>query len=95
MQWYNGDFCLLGFLVEFFSVPVISGFTTAAALSIASSQLKSLLGISGSANQFLDAWKAFFKNIKETSLWDSVLGFVSVIVLFGFRVSCSTINNTP
>lgn len=75
----------LGFLVEFFSVPVISGFTTAAALSIASSQLKSLLGISGSANQFLDAWKAFFKNIKETSLWDSVLGFVSVIVLFGFR----------
>ncbi|XP_066250389.1 sodium-independent sulfate anion transporter-like isoform X2 [Euwallacea similis] len=75
----------LGFLVEFFSVPVISGFTTAAALSIASSQLKSLMGISGSANQFLEAWQSFFKNITEARLWDSVLGFTSIIVLFGFR----------
>lgn len=35
----------LGFLVEFISMPVISGFTTAAALQIASAQLKSLFGL--------------------------------------------------
>ena len=36
----------LGFLIDFISVPVIAGFTSAAALTIASGQWKSLLGLS-------------------------------------------------
>ena len=35
----------LGFLIDFISVPVIAGFTSAAAITIASSQVKSLLGL--------------------------------------------------
>ena len=35
----------LGFLIDFISVPVIAGFTSAAALTIASGQWKSLLGL--------------------------------------------------
>ncbi|MDN5861806.1 MAG: STAS domain-containing protein, partial [Pseudonocardia sp.] len=37
----------VGALVSFISVPVISGFTTAAALTIAASQLKEFLGVEG------------------------------------------------
>lgn len=37
----------VGALVSFISVPVISGFTTAAALTIAASQLKDFFGVSG------------------------------------------------
>ncbi|XP_050297998.1 sodium-independent sulfate anion transporter-like isoform X2 [Anthonomus grandis grandis] len=75
----------LGFLVEFFSFPVISGFTTAAAISIACSQLKQLLGIKGPANEFLAAWESLFKNIGQTRKWDAVLGFSTIAALFMFR----------
>ena len=45
LQWLMGVF-RLGFLVNFLSHPVISGFTSAAALIIGISQLKHLLGVS-------------------------------------------------
>ncbi|XP_066250639.1 sodium-independent sulfate anion transporter-like [Euwallacea similis] len=89
---FLSGFCLfaagilhLGFLVEFFSFPVISGFTTAAALNIACSQLKSLLGIPGPANQFLETWESFFANIRKVKLWDSLLGVITIIFVFAFR----------
>ena len=36
---------IAGFLIDFISLPVIAGFTSAAAITIASGQVKSLLGI--------------------------------------------------
>ncbi|XP_060529624.1 sodium-independent sulfate anion transporter-like isoform X2 [Cylas formicarius] len=75
----------LGFLVEFFSFPIISGFTTAAAINIACTQLKSLLGISGKSSNFLEAWESVFKHIGETRKWDSILGFASIVCLFALR----------
>ncbi|KAB0793487.1 hypothetical protein PPYR_13107 [Photinus pyralis] len=71
----------LGFLVEFFSYPVIAGFTSAAAIQIGSSQIKSLLGIPGKANEFLEAWISVFKNITHISWWDSLLGVSTIILL--------------
>ena len=52
----------LGFLVNFLSTPVISGFTSAAALIIATTQLKHLLGIDlpGSEFVFVTIYKMFF-----------------------------------
>ncbi|XP_066153394.1 sodium-independent sulfate anion transporter-like isoform X2 [Euwallacea fornicatus] len=61
------------------------GFTTAAALNIACAQLKSLLGIPGPANQFLEAWKSFFTNVHQIKLWDSVLGTTTIIFVFALR----------
>ncbi|XP_072385633.1 sodium-independent sulfate anion transporter isoform X1 [Diabrotica undecimpunctata] len=71
----------LGFIVEFFSYPVIAGFTTAAALNIASSQIKSLLGIAGKSDTFLTAWISVFENIKQTRLADSLMGLFTIIFL--------------
>ncbi|XP_045535610.1 sodium-independent sulfate anion transporter-like isoform X2 [Papilio machaon] len=72
----------LGFLLDFISKPVISGFTTAAALQISASQLKSLFRITGSSgNTFIQALINFFTNIKTVHLWDSVLGIASIIFL--------------
>ncbi|XP_045515513.1 sodium-independent sulfate anion transporter-like [Pieris brassicae] len=71
-----------GFLVEFISAPVISGFTTAAALQIASSQLKSLFGLDGSSGTFFaESAVSFVKNIKTATLWDPILGFGTILVL--------------
>ncbi|CAG4950217.1 unnamed protein product [Parnassius apollo] len=72
----------LGFLLDFISKPVISGFTTAAALQISASQLKSLFCIAGSSGgTFIHSLVNFFKNIKTAQLWDSVLGASSIVFL--------------
>jgi len=72
----------LGFLVQFISSTVISGFTSAAALTIASGQITSLLGLPGHGTSFLEAWINLFKNWRNISLWDTVLGITSIFVLF-------------
>ena len=40
-RWY----LVLGFVIDFISVPVTAGFTSAAAITIASGQVKSLFGL--------------------------------------------------
>lgn len=71
----------LGFLVEFISLPVVSGFTSAAALTIASSQVKGLLGLRYNADTFVTTWKSFFQHVGETRLSDSMLSLGCIIVL--------------
>ncbi|CAG5011693.1 unnamed protein product [Parnassius apollo] len=72
----------LGFLVEFISIPVISGFTTAAAIQIAGAQLKAFFGLSGeSGKYFAESVYHFIRNIKTANLWDPVLGFATIVIL--------------
>jgi len=67
--------------VQFISFPVTAGFMSAAALTIASSQLKGLLGIKGSGHDFLEAWKNVFKNIQDTRAGDVTLGACTIVLL--------------
>ncbi|KXJ78345.1 hypothetical protein RP20_CCG004934 [Aedes albopictus] len=72
-----------GFVVQFISMPVITGFITAAALTIISSQMKSLMGISspGKSSGFIDSWTNVVENAGQTRLWDALLGFISLTIL--------------
>lgn len=76
----------LGFLVQFISSSVISGFTTAAALSIASVQIKNIFGLPGQGSKFISAWMNFFKNIKHLRVGDTILGFGSLALLLLLKV---------
>lgn len=78
-------------MVEFFSYPVISGFTTAAALNIAASQFKGLLGLKGKSDTFLQALGHVFTHISETRKWDALLGICSIIFLVFAKVNISYI----
>ncbi|KAH9628319.1 hypothetical protein HF086_016661 [Spodoptera exigua] len=72
----------LGFLVEFISMPVISGFTTAAALQIAAAQLKSFFGLKGSSgNFFAESILNFFNNVGTIQLWETVLSTATIVML--------------
>ncbi|CAG0890296.1 unnamed protein product [Darwinula stevensoni] len=77
----------LGFLINFISVPVTSGFTSAAAVTIALSQLKGILGLGKyvDSNDFLETMEQIFMNIKHSSLWDIILGVVCCIILLFLR----------
>ncbi|XP_044731461.1 sodium-independent sulfate anion transporter-like [Chrysoperla carnea] len=75
----------LGFLIDFISGPVAVGFTSAAAIVIATSQIKDILGLTFSAAKFLEVWEEVFAHISETRLWDTVLGIVCMAVLLLLR----------
>lgn len=78
---------VLGFLIDFVSGPVSSGFTSAVALIIVSSQVKDLLGITTSGATFVDLWISVFRDIHNTKKWDTILGLVCIGVLLIMRVS--------
>jgi len=72
----------LGFLVNFLSKPVISGFTSAAALIIGLNQVKHLLGVNMHRNNqlqylILDA----FNHIKEINYTTFAIGVSSIVIL--------------
>ncbi|XP_001120853.1 sodium-independent sulfate anion transporter isoform X2 [Apis mellifera] len=71
----------LGFLVEFVSMPVISGFTNAAAIIIGTSQLGTLLGLSGRSDSFVDAISKVVNHFDKITFWDPLLGICSMILL--------------
>ncbi|CAH0563573.1 unnamed protein product, partial [Brassicogethes aeneus] len=75
----------LGFLVQFFSYPVIAGFTSAAALNIASSQISSLLGTGKKSESFLGAWMTLFKNLDLVKKWDTLLGLLTIVFLVALK----------
>nr|AFV25784.1 sulfate transporter [Alkalihalobacillus alcalophilus ATCC 27647 = CGMCC 1.3604] len=76
----------LGFLVNFLSHAVISGFTSAAAIIIGLSQLKHLLGVKLDADK--DVFKILFESISRVSEINPItltIGLVSILILIGLR----------
>lgn len=72
----------LGFLMQFLSLPTISAFMNAATVTIASGQIRRLLGIeSGKSNEFIPSWMNLYKYYGETRWTDTLLGVVSLILL--------------
>lgn len=71
----------LGFLVNFISMPVISGFTNAAAIIIAASQFGTLLGISGRSDSFIDSIEKIINHVNQITIWDTVLGILTMVLL--------------
>lgn len=67
-------------------MPVTVGFTSAAAITIASSQIKGLFGLPGRPHGFIDSWVNAYNHITELRLWDTILGVVTIIVLVLFKV---------
>ena len=76
----------LGFLVDFVSGPVSSGFTSAVALIIVTSQMKYILGINAKGATFLEIWKSIFDEFSNITAWDTALGITCIAVLLSIRI---------
>ncbi|CAK1547239.1 unnamed protein product [Leptosia nina] len=75
----------LGVLIDFISVPVTVGFTSATSVIIAVSQLKGLLGLQFKSRGFLDTVKKVVVNIPNAKLADTLLGACCIVVLLLMR----------
>ena len=76
-------FFRLGFLVNFLSRPVISGFTTGSAIIIASNQIGNLLGTSLPRNNHIQTLtKNVLNNLEHIQPLTMIIGLVSILILF-------------
>ena len=76
----------MGFLVNFLSRPVISGFTSAAAIIIGLSQLKHLLGTDiENSNQIHILLQNTFNTIGEVNFYTLGIGIIGILLLQGIK----------
>ena len=77
----------IGFLANFLSHPVISGFITASGIIIAVSQLKHILGIKASGENLTQLLASIAENIGSLNIITLVIGVLSTAFLFWARKS--------
>ncbi|MDP2066956.1 MAG: sulfate permease [Burkholderiaceae bacterium] len=75
----------LGFLANFLSHPVISGFISASALLIAASQLKSLLGIRAEGHSLVALLASLWRGLPTANLPTMMIGVGAVAFLWWTR----------
>ena len=75
----------LGFLANFLSHPVISGFITASGIVIAASQLKHLFGIQANGHNLLDIGHSLLVSLGDTNLPTLLIGVGALLFLLWSR----------
>ncbi|MDH5537786.1 MAG: sulfate permease [Rhizobacter sp.] len=75
----------LGFLANFLSHPVISGFISASGLIIAASQLKTIMGVSAQGHNLPSLLGAMARQLPDTHLPTLAIGVASTAFLFWVR----------
>jgi SulP family sulfate permease len=75
----------LGFIANFLSHAVVSGFITASGILIAASQLKSLLGVQAEGDTLPELVPALLSGLRETSVLTLLIGVAATVFLFWVR----------
>ncbi|CAN1513807.1 SUL1 Sulfate permease and related transporters (MFS superfamily) [Burkholderiaceae bacterium] len=78
-------FLRLGFLANFLSHSVVSGFISASGLLIAASQLKTLMGVQASGDNFFSLVWSLLQQIPNTNVLTLVVGALATVFLFWVR----------
>lgn len=85
IQFIMGVFSL-GFIVNFLSKPVITGFTSAVALIIGVNQFRNLLGVDFiQSDQFQYVLEDIWFQISDYNYHTTIIGLISVVIIIVFR----------
>ena len=76
----------LGFLANFLSHPVISGFISASGLLIAASQMKTIMGVTSDSQNFIDLMLDLLSQIPNIHTLTFTIGLIAIIFLAWSRV---------
>ena len=73
----------LGTIIKYIPYPIVVGFTSGIALTIFTTQIKDLLGLTMATvpSDFIEKWIAYFSAIPSTDMWSAAVGIGSVIVI--------------
>lgn len=75
----------LSFIVDFVSGPVSSGFTSAVALIVFTSQVKNIFGVKTEGSSFLDMWISIIKDIENIHWNDTIMGLSCIVFLISMK----------
>lgn len=77
-------FLKLGSVIKFIPYPIVVGFTSGIALTIFSTQIKDLFGLSIEKvpSDFFAKWGVYFQNISSINWWAAGIGILSVAIIF-------------
>ncbi|MFA6701630.1 MAG: sulfate permease [Dysgonamonadaceae bacterium] len=77
-------FLKLGSVIKFIPYPIVVGFTSGIALTIFSTQIKDLLGLSIDKvpTDFLAKWGVYFQQISTINWWVAAIGILSIVIIF-------------
>src|SRR5574344_2356332 len=73
----------LGTIIKYIPYPVVVGFTSGIAVTIFTTQIKDLFGLSITEvpSDFIEKWVVYAQHISTIDLWCALIGVVSVIVI--------------
>lgn len=73
----------LGTIIKYIPYPIVVGFTSGIAVTIFTTQIKDLFGLSIDSvpADFVDKWLCYFQHFSTADLWSSVIGVVSVAII--------------
>lgn len=74
----------LGSVIKFIPHPIVVGFTSGIALTIFSTQIKDLFGLSIEhvPSDFIAKWGGYFEHFHTIDIWSTIIGLVSVVIIF-------------
>ena len=74
----------LGSIIKFMPYPIIVGFTSGIALTIFSTQIKDLFGLSVESvpSDFFAKWQIYFQNFDSVNWIATAIGIVSIVIIF-------------
>jgi SulP family sulfate permease len=75
----------LGFLANFLSHPVISGFISASGLLIALSQMKTIMGVKAEGHNFIELLNSLMHQASSVHLLTMLVGAAATVLLFWVR----------
>ena len=78
-------FLKLGFILDFISVPVLSGFMSAAGITICLSQVDSLLGESNVGDGTATIIHDVFAQIRTANVYAAIVGFSGILLLVALQ----------
>ena len=73
----------LGTIIKYIPYPIVVGFTSGIAVTIFTTQIKDLLGMSMDTvpADFIEKWIAYFRNIGNIDLWSTLMGILSILII--------------
>ncbi|WP_321439115.1 sulfate permease [uncultured Bacteroides sp.] len=73
----------LGTIIKYIPYPIVVGFTSGIALTIFTTQIKDLFGLSMHIvpADFLSKWVAYFQSFGTLNLWPTIVGLLSILII--------------
>ena len=73
----------LGTIIKYIPYPIVVGFTSGIAVTIFTTQIKDLFGltIESVPSDFIEKWRCYISHFSTADLWCSIVGILSVVII--------------